>query len=240
MLNFKIMEVEMKKLDNFLSKKVIIALIILVFTLAGIVYTYCFVTPLYSSSTTFILTNYTAEDKETESKENSELKLNSELSSAYVEIIKSKKILKTVITNLKIDIDEKELRKNLTVNLTDDSSFVEIRVTNKDPELAAKIANETAKVFTQNVEKTYKLNKVHIIDEAEVELIPQNINHIRDIFVFAMIGVAVLVILVIMLNIFDKTIKSSKSIEKLVDLPVLASIPKYDFTEVYEEVGGNK
>ena len=50
-----------------------------------------------------------------------------------------------------------------------------------DPKTAAKIANEIVPVFTALVKDTYKIENVQVIDQAEVNNTPSNINHIKDV-----------------------------------------------------------
>ena len=235
-------ELDLKEIFNlFWSKKVSIIIITIIFMIIGTVYTYGFVTPVYTSSTTLVLAK--TEDQQVDTKESSitttDITLNSKLVSTYSELVKSKKVLRTVISNLGIKLDEEKLRKNVTVSSVKDTELIEITITNEDPAVAAKIANETAKVFIENVEEIYNLNNIHIVDVAEAAEAPSNIHHIRNILIFAVIGIVISVVYVLLLNMLDTTVKSAEDVEKLLDTPVLASVPKYDFSEVYE-IGGNK
>ena len=104
----------------------------------------------------------------------------------------------------------------------------EIAVTDEDPAVAAKVANEIAKGFITQVEEIYNLNNVHIVDEAEIASRPSNIHHIRMIIIFAAIGIVVSIIYVLLVNMLDTTVKSAEDVEEMLGLPVLASIPIYD------------
>ena len=208
-------ELDLKEIFNlFWKNKVQIILIVAIFMVIGVILTFGFVAPVYTSSTTLVLARI--EDQKSKSSETtlttSEITMNSQLVSTYSELVKSKKVLRTVISNLGIKIDEEKLRNNI-----------------EDPAVAAKVANEIAKVFISNVEEIYKFNNVHIVDEAEIPSEPSNINHIRDIIIFAIIGIVVSVIYVLVLNMLDTTIKSAEDVESLLGIPVLASIPIYDF-----------
>ena len=73
----------------------------------------------------------------------------------------------------------------------------------------------------------YNINNVHIVDEAEVNTTPSNINHKKDIVIFAFIGLVISVIYVLIANMLDTTIKTAEEVEREYKLPVLASIPLY-------------
>ena len=96
--------------------------------------------------------------------------------------------------------------------------MIDIIVKNDDPVVAQKIANETAKVFIENVKQYYKIENLYIYDEAEVENEPYNINHKKDVLIFAVIGIVIAFGYVLILNMLDTTIKSAQDIEKYQEL----------------------
>ena len=81
---------------------------------------------------------------------------------------------------------------------------------------------------------------VDIYDEAEVENAPYNINHKKDILIFAVIGIVLAFGYVLVANMLDTTIKSVQDIEKIPGATVLASIPVYDLTESKGRRGGKR
>ena len=66
---------------------------------------------------------------------------------------------------------------------------------------------------------------MQIVDVAEISDSPSNINHVKDIIIFAFIGAVVSIGYVLISNMLDTTIKTVEDIEKEYDLPVLVSIP---------------
>ena len=229
-------ELDLKELFNiFWAKKVQIILIIIIFAVVGFIYTVGFVTPEYTASTTLVLATSNTGDKTTQTEQQStnsitttDVTLNSKLVSTYSELVKSKNVLRQVISNIGINVDEEELRSNVTVSSVEDTEIIEITVTNANPTYAAKIANEIASVFTTKVGEIYNIDNVHIVDEAETPEAPSNINHKRDIIIFAFIGAVVACIYVLIANMLDTTVKTAEEVEQLFKLPVLASIPIYD------------
>ena len=234
-------ELDLKELFNiFWNKKLQVILIIAIFVVIGIIYTIGFVEPVYESSTTLVLaksedSNDSASDSESITQ--TDVTLNQKLVATYSEIVKSKKVRRKVISNLEIDMDEEELKKNVSVTSVEDTEVIKIIVKDKNPTNAAKIANEIAKVFPTEVSSIYKINNVYILDEAEVAQGPSNINHVRDIIIFAFIGLVISFVYVLVGNMFDTTIKTVEDIEKTFKIPVLVSIPVYNFDS---EKGGKK
>ena len=233
-------ELDLKELLMlFWNKKVKILLIVAIFMLIGIIYTIGFVTPVYTSSTTLLLATSGNSADKTNTITTTDITLNSKLVSTYSTLIKSKTVLRQVISNLGINISEDELEKNITVSQEKDTEIIRISVTNADATTASKVANEVAKVFSQRVSEIYKINNVQVVDQAEVDTIPSNINHAKDIMIFACVGIVVSVIYVLIANMLDTTIKTAEEVEKEFKVPVLASIPLYNFEPVKVK-GGKK
>ena len=67
-----------------------------------------------------------------------------------------------------------------------------------------------------------------------------NINHKKDVIMFAAIGLVIAFAYVIVDNMLDTTVKTEDDVERLVGLPVLASIPMYDPSEVQRSKRGGK
>ena len=237
-------ELDLKELFNiFWHKKIEILLIVLIFGVIGVIYTMGFVTPMYSASTTLVLAssgkNENLPDTGITTSTATEVTVNSKLVSTYSELVKSKNILRQVISNLNMKIEEDTLRKNITVSSVKDTELIQITVKNEKPSYASQIANEIAKVFTEKVKEIYKIENVQIVDEAEVPNEPSNINHKRDVAIFALIGLVVSIGYVLLLNMLDTTVKTPEDIEEGLKLPVLAVIPIYE-TDIQKKKGGRK
>jgi capsular polysaccharide biosynthesis protein len=232
-------ELDLKELFGiFWKRKLQIILIILIFIVLGVIYTVAFTTPMYSSSTSLVLASSNSNQK-TNTITATDITVNSKLVSTYSELVKSKNVLSQVKENLNIDVNEDSLRNNVTVSSVKDTELIKITVTTKEPNYSAKIANEIAKVFTEKVKEFYNIDNVQVVDQAEVSNVPSNINHKKDVIIFAFIGVAVAVVYVLIANMLDTTIKTAEDIEKEFKLPVIASIPIYN-AEPQRRNGGKR
>ena len=234
-------EIDLKELfEIFWTKKIQILLVVIIFMVMGVVYTMGFTTPKYSSSTTLVLAM--AGTKESDNLNNSitttDVTLNAKLVPTYSELVKSKNILREVISNLNINEDENSLKKDISVTSVKDTEVIKITVSHENALYAAKIANEIAKVFSEKINEIYKINNIYIVDEAEVAEALSNINHAKDILLFAFIGLVLSLSYTFVLNMLDTTVKTQEEIEKNYDIPVLATIPSIESFE--NEKGGKK
>ncbi len=221
-------EIDLKNIfDMFWNKKIHIIIILLIFIIIGSIYTFNFTKPIYSSSITLVLVSAGGNDENNETITTTDINVNSKLISTYSELIRSKNVLKEVISNLGIDIEEDDLRNNVNVTAVKNAELIQITVKNEQPQDATKIANELAKVFSVKVKEMYNINNIQLISEANEPTKPDNINHKKDIALFIFVGIGIAFIYVLALNMLDTTIKTAEEIEKEYDLPVLASIPVY-------------
>ena len=233
-------EIDLKELLSlFWSKKTQIILIVLIFMLIGVIYTVGFVTPKYTSSTTLLWATSENSTDKSSTITTTDVTLNSKLVSTYSALVQSKSVLRQVISNLGIKISEDELKNNITVTQEKDTEIIKISVSNTNANTAEKVANEVAKVFTEKIQEIYKINNVQIVDTAEIETEPSNINHPKDVIIFTFIGIVVSAGYVLIANMLDTTVKTAEEVEKEFKVPVLATIPLYSFDPAKNK-GGKK
>lgn len=221
--------IDMKKILNIiLSKKIFIALIILLSLVVGYFYSYYYKKPQYNSSVTVLLTGDEAQGEKQVTQ--TDLNLNSGLISTYGSIAKSANVLSKVIENLGLDISVQNLQKNLTVAEIKNTQFLKITVENSNPETAMKIANEISKAFVEQIKTIYNIQNINIIDTAEISNTPCNINHIKDMAIALMAGIFASGVLILILYILDDTIKSEKDIPVNLKLETIGTIPNTNKT----------
>lgn len=222
-------ELDLKELfEIFWQKKLQVVLIVAIFFVIGVIYTFGFVTPRYSASTTLALAQSSVNNNAESAITSTDLTMNSKLVSTYSELVKSKLVLRQVKSNLNMNIDEDAIKNNIKVSSVKDTELIEITVTTREAEYSAKLANEIANVFTEKIKEIYKINNVQVIDKAEIDNEPSNINHKKDIVMFLLIGAVIAVVYVLLVNMLDTTVKTAEEVEKEFKVPVLASIPIYD------------
>lgn len=221
--------IDMKKILNIISsKKIFIALIILLSLVMGYFYSYYYKKPQYNSSVTVLLTGDEAQGEKQVTQ--TDLNLNSGLISTYGSIAKSANVLSKVIENLGLNISVQNLQKNLTVAEIKNTQFLKITVENSNPETAMKIANEISKVFVEQIKTIYNIQNINIIDTAEISNTPCNINHIKDMAIALMAGIFASGVLILIIYILDDTIKSEKDIPVNLKLETIGTIPNTNKT----------
>ena len=166
-------ELDLKELFTiFWERKTQAILIILVFAIIGMTYSYFMVEPDYKATTKLVLTQSSVDSKD-DSITQADVTLNSKLVSTYGEIIKTDNVLKTVVNNINNpDITIKDIKENVTVKSVKETELLEITVKNANPNYAAQIANEIAKVFCERVVEIYSISNTYVLDRAEPDATP--------------------------------------------------------------------
>ena len=166
-------ELDLKELfEIFWSKKIHIGICIIIFMLIGIIYTYAFTTPKYKSETTLLVVQQNNFGESTgQGITTTDLTLNQKLVPTYSELIKSKTVVRQVIENLKLDIDEDALKSSITVSSVKDTELIKITVTNLNAKIARDVANELVPVFA-DVFKLQALTPIQWLYTMAISIMP--------------------------------------------------------------------
>ena len=218
-------EIDLKELLSYFRSKIIWIIVIVLLTI-GIGNTYTVLTrvPMYQSNTTIVLVS----ENQNESYNSNELQMNKNLVSTYSEIIKSRKVLKQVKENLGLKSSVSSLSKNITVSAVTDTELIRITVSDSKASRATEMANEIARVFSEEIQTIYKLNNVSIVDVAVDATKPCNVNYIKDNVIYVAIGLVLSCGLIFIKFYFDTTIKTSEEIENRLGLTVMGIVPKVE------------
>ena len=220
-------EINLKDLFDYFAKKISIILSVtaVIFTV-GVGYTVFFKVPLYHGNTTLILVKKDIKNTSGTSMTQNDVVLNQKLVATYSEIIKSRRVLNQVIEQLKLEDTSATLSERVKVSSVSDTEIIKITVSDRDSKKAAEIADTIADVFKEEVMAIYNLENVSMIDKAEVQSNPYNINLIKDFIVYLMAGAIVSITGLFVIYYFDTSIKSSEEIEKRLGVPVIGNVPR--------------
>ncbi len=213
-------EINLKELLNYFKSKVgLIILMLFCAITIGNSFTMLTRIPMYQSTTKIVLVSENGTNQ-------GDLQFNRNLVGTYSEIIKSRAVLSNVINNLGIDDSVEDLSKNITVTSVTNTEVIIITVGNDNAEDAKLIADETAQVFMKEIQKIYKLNNVSVIDKAQENSTPYNINYVKDNLIYIAIGLILGFGIAFVMYYFDTTIKTSNEIEDKLNETVLGTVPK--------------
>ncbi len=218
-------ELNLKEFFLYLRKYIILYVLILAAALSG---TYFYdtevKTDLYQSKTSVILAQ--SENSANSTTTLNDVNVSQKLTTTYGEVAKSELVLQRVIDNLHLDLSVKALQSNIKVTSIDDTAIINITVKNENAEKSAEIANEIAKVFSEEIVKIYKLDNVSVLDIAKTPDQVANNTTVRDLIIAAMLSTFGVSALAFLLFYFDDTVKYHEDIEQKLKVPIAGKIVK--------------
>ena len=201
----------------------IIGLITVIAMVVSGVISFFMLSPVYESKSTLIVN--TEKNEETQMITGDQFSVSQKLAVTYGEIIKSRAVLESVISNLKLDSEYEDLVEKITVSPVKDTQIISISVQDTNPKKARDIANEIPKVFEKEVKRITKANDIQVIDKA---ILPQGAikpNKMMNVAIAAVLGMMIGLFVVFVLEYLDNKIKTPQDVEKHLDLPILGVIP---------------
>ena len=212
--------------DIFLMLKkrwlLIVSLVVIFAGVAGGYTSYTYF-PMYTTKTTVLVNR---QDITLGLSSSSDFYIREDLLLTFQGIINSVKLRNEVAHRL-----ETENLGSVSVS-SDDSSIIRIKVTHADPELGAEVANMTAIVFQEMIKEMMYDMDSSILDEAMPSYVPQSMNLSTKVMIGAILGGMVGVGICFLREYLDKTVKSPKEVELILEIPIMGVIPELNVKAV--------
>lgn len=182
------------------------------------------ITPIYSSTTSVYVINRNEDNRLTFS----DLQTGTQLTKDYMILVTSRPVTEQVIDELELDLTPEELAEMIVTETPEDTRILRITVSNTDAEMAKRIADTIAAVSAERMVSVMEMEKVNIIEEANLPLKPSSPDLTKNLVIGGMIGIGVAAMLITFRYLLNDTIRSAEDIEKHLGLTTLSSIPMED------------
>ena len=179
--------------------------------------------PEYSSATRIYVVNRNQSEKV--GLTNQDLQAGTYLVKDYKEIILSQDVLEKVISNLKLEKTVRELSKKIQVTVPVDTRIVSITVKNAQPEEASRIANALREVAAEKIISVTRVSDVTTLEEARPALTPSSPNIRRNTALAFLVGGAVMVVSILLLELLDDRVKRPEDVEEVMQIALLGIVP---------------
>ena len=216
--------IDLLELAKELRKKIV--LIIVCASLGGAVmgvYSFFIATPIYQSTSKLYILS-----KTTSITSLADIQVGTSLASDYVELIKSRPVVLTVIKDMDLDMSYDAMVNNLIVENVSDTRLVKITVSDTDPERAKLIANKFAKVAKVQISNIMRTDEPTIAEAAVVKRTPVSPDKRKNILIGILIGIVLSCGYVTIRFLMDDTIKDPDDVTKYLELDNLAIVPFED------------
>ncbi|WP_214835595.1 Wzz/FepE/Etk N-terminal domain-containing protein [Exiguobacterium sp. s36] len=215
------------------SKWFIVSLAIIAALIAFLVSSFL-ISPTYEASTQVLVA---PKQNENVPLDNNQIQSSVTLVNTYRVIIQSPAILDQVQDNIVGAPDN--ITKLITVNSEQNSQVINIKVQHTNPVLATDIANEISEVFSKEVPDLMSVDNVKVLSESSVPTEPVKPNLLINTAIALVLGLAIGVAFALSKVLLDRRIKTEQDVEKLLELPVLGSIPIIDKVEMMQQRQAN-
>ena len=214
------------ELLRLVRRRLALILILGTFGLSFSVYQTSKITPLFDATATIFVSTPPSVNDVGQSSGNKlgELATGSNFTQArvksYATIVNNASTLEPVIAELDLPYGVQELATQVSATTPSDTVLMYVKAVNKDPELAAKIANSVAQNFSEtvlNIELNSSLDltqliKLSVVRNAEPNFVPisprKNFNYFLGLFA----GLMLALLISLFLKFLDKSIKSEKDL----------------------------
>ena len=220
------LEIDLLELFNALKKSIVwIVAATLICAVLGFCYSKFLITPQYEASVNMIV-NTRSENAGNVTNDNITSAKN--MVSTYAIIIKSNRVLNEVIENLELNVDYEKMARKVEVESVNSTPVMEVVVTDPDPERAALIVEQIAKIAPKKIVEAVEAGSCKVISDVETGKDPVSPSVMKYTALLAMVGLVLSAGLVILKELFSNYIEDDADVAKYLGLPVLGVIPEVE------------
>lgn len=216
------MEIDLLELFHVLwSKALVILLSAAAVGLAAMLVTQIFLSPQYQSTTKMYILTQQNNDTVT----SSDLQASEQLTQDCAEMIQSRQVAESVISQLGLDLTAGGLLEKVTVTTSADTRIVTIDVQDEDPYLARDIANALRRIAADTIQDVMNIEAANVFEEANIPEEPVSPSEIKNTLIGVFLGFVIALAAVIISYLTNDTIRTSEEVERYLHLSTLGIIP---------------
>jgi capsular polysaccharide biosynthesis protein len=226
-------EISLKELFVCLWEKIwVIILSTLIFGVVSYFITLYLITPEYESYVTLYVNNKT---ESTGSLTSSDVSAAKSLVDTYITIIESNSVVDEVVLQAGFTSTAEQIRKMISAKSINNTEVFQVSITGPSAQNNAIIANLIADIAPAKISEIVEGSSVKIIDRAQVPVLPISPNMTKNVIIAAFLGFILSSMIIVLIHMFDTTIRNENDIKAFCNLPVLGIFS--DFNQVS---GSNK
>lgn len=209
-------------IDLLWRRKWLIVAFVAVASIIAYCYSAYFVTPKYTATGTLYVRN--VEEKVTTDVALGEINASRILVNTYIEILKSDTFTGIVVDDINLEYTAAEIKDMLKITSLNNTEILQVKVENDSPRHAAIILNSILNNADAAI-RIVKAGSATVIDAATVPKEPSSPNIPRNTLIGAAIGALLSILIIILLLVFDVTVRGEAEIADRYEIPVLGVIP---------------
>ena len=188
--------------------------------------TFFLITPKYQSAATFYVNNSKLSLGDASlSISSGDLTTSRNLVDSYLVILDTRETIMDVIDYASVPYTESQLRDMISANAVNETEFFRITVTSTDPQEAERIASAIAYILPKRIATIIDGTSARVADAAVVAAKPSSPSYTKNTVIGFMLGFMLVVVIVVLREIFDVTVRSEEDVATRFAHPILASVP---------------
>ena len=211
-----------------IKRKRILFAVVITALIASIFYRIQLMKPVYEARASVIIGN-ALEFEETQFKIDDIVHIQNYMQT-YVMLLKTNVVAEKTIDTLNLDISVGEFKNRIQGVPQPKTQFMEIKVKWDNSDQAKVVLDTITEIFIQEAHRIYPAYKIKILEKVGPYTI-DTLSNVLFYLVSFIISLLAAISIVLIVEYFDDTIASEEDVEKLLNLPVLGSIPKYKKSE---------
>ncbi len=209
----------------------IIVFATLVLAMGSFAYSRYMITPMYSSMARLYVFS-----KSTSITSLADIQMGSSLTNDYLIVASCRPVLDRVILDLNLDENYKSLNAKVKVSNPSNTRYLDITVTDSNPERAKAIADDIADVSARFIAEKMDQDPPSVIQYGYSDEGPVSPSIPKNTVIGGFVGAAISVAMVVLFYFFNNTIESPEDVETKLGLKLIAQIPlERDAIEYYDE-----
>lgn len=203
-----------------LKKWYLLFIILAVFIVGSLVYSYLIVTPLYDSTGKIYIMR-----KDSETVSTGDLSVSSYLTSDYENLIADRAVLDEVSQLLDNEYTFSQLKRVLTIENPEDTRFIEITARTDSAEDSKKIVDAVCKVSQEKIIDLLGIDRVTIVRNGNIPKTAAVPNVTRNLLSSFVLGILLFIAVILMIYFFNDKITNPTDVKKYLEISVLGDIP---------------
>jgi len=200
----------------------LILIVTLLATLVSGLVSFFLISPKYEASTKLFIGKEAGAEA---GYDQNEIAMYQKLMKTYSEAIKTRDLVGRAIKVANSNLTEDEVLKKLTVVTVADTQLLQIKIDDKNPNMAATMVQAITNEFVTTSKVLVPNGNIKVIESVKVPEIPVSPNKKMNIAIAFLLGLMVSVGVSFLLEFLDNTYKNREQLEKELDIPVIGTIP---------------
>ncbi|MDE5600062.1 MAG: hypothetical protein K2I60_00415 [Oscillospiraceae bacterium] len=182
----------------------------------------------YKSSVQIYVTTYSFEqNSNTTLVQSSEIIAAEKLANTCSIILKNEDILQLVSNKLTEHTTAKQIKESLNIKVVSGTQILEITSTTNNVKLSVDICNTLAKVASLQLQNIINGIYVKEVGNATIPYNASSPNILNNSLIGAFLGLFITIVIVLLIELSDNTIKTADTFKKHCKIPVLGEIPSF-------------